>query len=59
MKNLYVWILADSAVPAAVADMMPLDPAETIGAAQNFILNGGTLSVDISPLTTGKAARMT
>jgi hypothetical protein len=38
--------------------MVPQDTPETIGVVQNFILKGGTLSVDISPVTTGIAARM-
>jgi hypothetical protein len=59
MKNVDLRMLAASAVPAAVASVMPLDTPETIVAVQNFILNGGTLSVDISPVTTGNAARMT
>ena len=59
MKNFDVRMLAATAVPAAVASIMPLDTPQTIGAAQNFILNGGTLSVGISPVTTGNAARMT
>ena len=58
--------------PIFVALLAPLMLGETIGrhqwlaviisfigAVQNFILNGGMLSVDISPVTTGNAARMT
>ena len=59
MEHFDVRMMAASAVPAAVAGMMPLDTPETIGAVQNFILKGGTLSVDISPVTTGNAAWMT
>jgi hypothetical protein len=58
MKNSDVRMLAASAVPAAVTGMIPLDTPETIGTVQNFILKGRTLSVDISPVTTGNAARM-
>ena len=59
MKNFDLLMLAASTVPEAVAGMMPLDTSETIGAVQNFILIGWTLSVDISSVTTGNAARMT
>lgn len=59
MKNFDLRMLAASTVPEAVAGMMPLDTSETIGAVQNFILKGWTLSVDISSVTTGNAARMT
>ena len=58
MKNFNVRMLAASAVPAAVAGMIPLDTQETIAAVQNFILKGETLSVDISQVTIGNAARM-
>lgn len=58
MKNFDVQMLAASAVPPAVAGMIPLDTPEMIEAVQNFILKGGTLSVDISPVTNGNAARM-
>ena len=40
MKNFNMRMLAANTVPAAVAGMMPLDTPETIGAVQNFILNG-------------------
>lgn len=51
-------MLAADIVPSLVRGMGTLNKPEAMVALQNFVLNGGIISIDVLPLMTGNVARL-
>jgi hypothetical protein len=49
-------LLGADIVPSLVRGTEPLNKPEAIVALQNFVLNGGMISIDVLPLMTGNMA---
>ena len=58
MTDTDVRLLGADIVPSLVRGIGPLNKPEAIVPLQNFVLNGGMISIDMLPMKTGNVARL-